>query len=105
GWPKVWSYNPQVVNPHWIYPGDQLRMRDPNDPGSQRREALAGGPALAKNGRGGIAPHSVFLRDQGFLGDPKRDVWGEVAGSVEDQMLLSDGNHVYMMMRPGVELQ
>src|SRR5215203_5118971 len=42
GWPKVWSYNPQIVNPHWIYPGDQLRMRDPNDPQSQRREQLAG---------------------------------------------------------------
>jgi nucleoid-associated protein YgaU len=25
-WPKVWSYNPQVANPHWIYPGDQLRL-------------------------------------------------------------------------------
>ncbi|HEY3234934.1 MAG TPA: LysM peptidoglycan-binding domain-containing protein, partial [Polyangiaceae bacterium] len=25
-WPKVWSYNPQLQNPHWIYPGDQLRM-------------------------------------------------------------------------------
>ena len=29
-------------------------------------------------------------------------MWGEVVGAVEDQMLLSDGNHVYMMMRPGV---
>jgi hypothetical protein len=104
GWPKVWSYNPQVVNPHWIYPGDQLRMRDPNDPLTQRRESLAGASVPGQNGKRGLAPTTVFLRDQGFLGDPKRDVWGEVAGSVEDQMLLSDGNHVYMMMRPGVEL-
>src|SRR6185295_9150078 len=21
-WPKVWSYNPQIANPHWIYPGN-----------------------------------------------------------------------------------
>jgi hypothetical protein len=105
GWPKVWSYNPQIVNPHWIYPGDQLRMRDPSDPQTQRREALAGAGALFKNGKRGLPSNTVFLRDQGFLGDPKRDVWGEVAGAVEDQMLLSDGNHVYMMMRPGVELQ
>jgi hypothetical protein len=21
-WPRLWSYNPQVTNPHWIYPGD-----------------------------------------------------------------------------------
>ncbi|HZI15707.1 MAG TPA: LysM domain-containing protein, partial [Myxococcus sp.] len=22
-WPKVWSYNPEIANPHWIYPGNQ----------------------------------------------------------------------------------
>ena len=83
---------PQVVNPHWIYPGDQLRMRDPNDPLSQRRETLADASTLNENGKRGLAPSTVFLRATGFLGDPKRDVWGEVAGAVEDQMLLSDGN-------------
>jgi hypothetical protein len=106
GWPKVWSYNPQVVNPHWIYPGDQLRLRDPNDAASQRRELLAGATpgGSTRQGAGRVPPSTVFLRDQGFLGDPKRDVWGELAGAVEDQMLLSDGNHVYLLMRPGVTL-
>jgi hypothetical protein len=106
GWPKVWSYNPQVVNPHWIYPGDQIRLRDPNaPPGSDRAlTRLPGAPGRAPLG-GGVQPSTVFLRDQGFLGDPQRDVWGELVGAVEDQMLLSDGNHVYMMMRPGVTLK
>jgi hypothetical protein len=106
GWPKVWSYNPQVVNPHWIYPGDQIRLRDPNDPSSYRQLLGAGSPSsLSKGGRRGVPPTTVFLRDQGFLGDPKRDVWGELVGAVEDQMLLSDGNHVYLMVRPGVTLK
>ena len=26
-WPRLWSYNPQVTNPHWIYPGDSLFLR------------------------------------------------------------------------------
>lgn len=25
-WPKVWSYNPQIENPHWIYPGNLIRF-------------------------------------------------------------------------------
>jgi LysM domain len=106
GWPKVWSYNPQIVNPHWIYPGDQVRLRDPNDTSGRGTAAMAmlAAPSGVRGGRATVVPTTVFLRDQGFLGDPKRDLWGELVGAVEDQMLLSDGNHVYMVMRPGVEL-
>ncbi len=25
-WPKIWSYNPEITNPHWIYPGNLLRF-------------------------------------------------------------------------------
>ncbi len=25
-WPKLWSYNPQIENPHWIYPGNPLYL-------------------------------------------------------------------------------
>jgi LysM repeat protein len=25
-WPKVWSYNPEIANPHWIYPGQTVRF-------------------------------------------------------------------------------
>ncbi|MGE3673740.1 MAG: LysM peptidoglycan-binding domain-containing protein [Polyangiaceae bacterium] len=99
-WPKLWSYNPQIQNPHWIYPGDQLRMR------------LNGGDNLPVRGDGGfidrrpqVPQDTIFLRDQGYIDDPKRDVWGQLVGAREDQMLLSEGNHVYMIMRPGVELR
>ncbi|HOX45217.1 MAG TPA: LysM peptidoglycan-binding domain-containing protein [Myxococcota bacterium] len=25
-WPRVWSYNPEITNPHWIYPGQVVRF-------------------------------------------------------------------------------
>lgn len=27
-WPRMWSYNPHITNPHWVYPGDVVYLRD-----------------------------------------------------------------------------
>jgi hypothetical protein len=30
-WPKLWSWNEHVTNAHWIFPGDRIRLYDPNE--------------------------------------------------------------------------
>ena len=26
-WPNLWALNPHITNPHWIYPGDIIRLK------------------------------------------------------------------------------
>lgn len=105
-WPRVWSLNPQVENPHWIYPGDQLRTARVSGatPQGLRDDNSAGGGGFV--GRQRIVPSgTIFLRDQGYIGDPERDVWGELVGGREEKMMLSDQDTVYLLMKEGVDLR
>ena len=106
-WPQVWSYNPQLQNPHWIYPGDQLRLgpsvaADATTPGAIRGGTLGSG--LVKR-TALVPPETVFLRELGYIDDPDKDVWGQVVGAREERQLLTDDNHIYMILRPGVEVK
>jgi hypothetical protein len=112
-WPRLWSYNPEIRNPNWIYPGDPLRLRRGGALGGAGGAGGAGGggngsPApgapsslLGKSGR--VTPNTLFLRDEAYIGDPTKDTWGEVVGAREEQMLLSRGNHVYLDVKQGTE--
>jgi LysM domain-containing protein len=39
-WPKIWSYNPEITNPHWIYPGNVLKFYPAAEEGPARVEAV-----------------------------------------------------------------
>ncbi|AGP33468.1 LysM peptidoglycan-binding domain-containing protein [Sorangium cellulosum] len=94
-WPQVWALNPQLQNPHWIYPGDRIRLRDPNEAPTRGNIGLG----LTKGGRGGRVPaKTIFLRDLGWVDDVKKDTWGELVASPDDQMLLSEGDDVYLRL-------
>ena len=34
-WPKLWQKNPYITNPHWIFPGDPIRLVSPEEPKSE----------------------------------------------------------------------
>ena len=46
-WPKVWSYNPEIANPHWIYPGNLVRLFPAGEEAPSQGEAGTQQPAVA----------------------------------------------------------
>ena len=91
-WPRVWSYNPDILNPHWIYPGELIRLKREGGASTLSSGSNVGvvlKPKLVK-------PGTVFLRDMGFVFDDKTEDTGEIVGSPEDRMLLTTFNKVYV---------
>ena len=59
-WPRIWSYNPQIQNPHWIYPGDQVKLHEGGP--RRRRRTAAGSPCKTKAGASSIGAGQVVRR-------------------------------------------
>lgn len=103
-WPKVWSYNPQITNPHWIYPGDLVRLlprgligaitdlaavdTDPtgDDPNAGQRTAA---PTPQRD-------VTVNLRQTAFIDRKHLDSAWRIVGSVEERELLTEGDEVFL---------
>jgi len=58
-WPKVWSFNPEIDNPHWIEPGSVLRFYRATGDAPARVEAVAGAAAEAGEEAAVEAPHEM----------------------------------------------
>jgi LysM domain-containing protein len=101
-WPKVWSFNPTITNPHWIYPGDQVRLYPkglgPVSALSDKPVANADpeGPPSAPLQATPARSFGVDLRQVAFVDKEKLDVDGVLVGAVEEKMLLSTGDAVYI---------
>ena len=100
-WPKIWSYNPQIQNPHWIYPNEQLRLK-PSVPltAKPNTEMPEEGPGMGALTQSKVAPDTVFLRDEGFVNDDASMNWGSIVGSPQDKMYLTDFDEVYVRVAP-----
>jgi hypothetical protein len=108
-WPRLWSLNPEITNPHWIYPDHRVRLR----PGADTRDdaaptQLGASPPPRRERRRGTG--SVVLREEGFLDRQALRQAGEIVGSPVEHMMLSVFDPVYVQFgrdaepRPGQEL-
>ena len=100
-WPKVWSYNAQITNPHWIYPGDLVRLL----PRGMFSQTTAPSPSSPQPRSPDVpAPSGTFhvgIKQTAFIekSDLDRSSW--IAGAVDEKVLLGDNDEVYLRYPAG----
>ena len=109
-WPKVWSYNPQIANPHWIYPGNQVRFYPGNgEETPTRAEPVAGDEDELQAGQAiegdedvqmvrlpvETKTREIVLKD-GFATPNEIEAAGTLVGSYAESEMLSPPAVVYL---------
>jgi len=109
-WPKVWSYNPQIANPHWIYPGNQVRFFPGNgEETPARAEQVAGDEDEVQAGQAiegddevqmvrlpvETKTREIVLKD-GFATPNEVEAAGTLVGSYAESEMLSPPDIVYL---------
>jgi LysM repeat protein len=96
-WPQLWAFNPSITNPHWIYPGDVLRL---TQPGAATPEPAPVPQPLVTAHKLGIPPPkrggAVYFRQTGFIEAQELRDSGRIVGSKEERLLLATLDEAYV---------
>jgi len=119
GWPKLWAMNPDISNPHWIYPGQVVRLREgeglvedpeeaeddpvPANPASSVTLGAEPRPLLAgRRGAAARAPSDVVpVRQVAFVDGGSLRAAGNITGSVEEKIMLATGDQAFVEFPAG----
>ncbi len=123
-WPRVWSYNPEITNPHWIYPGQVIRFYPT---GELPSEILAAGemevpePVEEEPVGEEIPPEelikmtgkfvqaqtvrAVSIQRDAFVTREEVDELGTIIGSPEEKKYLAQYDRIYVKLKQGAEVQ
>ena len=111
-WPKVWSYNPEIANPHWIYPGNRVKFFAGGEEAPTQVEVGQGPDEIEPSemipdetdkvqvsGRLAYVPKSaITLTLPGFVTEKEIQETGKIVGSFAQQDMLSYPEQVYVRL-------
>jgi len=101
-WPEIWHVNPQIENPHLIYPGDRISLTYVN--GKPRLQLIRAGGTTVSTNRAGHSPIAGFPQEaiNQFMVEP-RVVTSEqlrtapyVVSAEEGRLISAAGSKVYV---------
>jgi len=110
-WPKLWSYNSHITNPHYIYPGETVYLGPGSTPvviaSEEPEEAPAEAPAPVSIGVDDapklrsstrLPSDMLFLRQHGFLDESELREAGRLVASKEQKQMLSTLDEAYVQL-------
>ena len=100
-WPDLWKENNQLPNPHWIYPGERIRLFKKSDQDRYKEKSVT--PIAAPQVSVGTpqdAPQVNFYYGRmdriGFIRKPPVQELGFIFNVMHDKQLVSAGDIVYI---------
>ncbi|MBF0329330.1 MAG: LysM peptidoglycan-binding domain-containing protein [Nitrospirae bacterium] len=117
-WPELWKSNPQLKNPHMIYPGQKLNLIDESGQTGKGKKHSATETITERPKKNIIAPDKVtakkvsgqkkqyfvpldMLLQSGYIyQDFKHD--GKVLASRAGKLIMGKGDYVYVETGPGI---
>jgi hypothetical protein len=99
-WPDLWQENKQLPNPHWIYPGERVRLYRKSDKQAvEPHEAAPQIEAPLEAPQPELPPVQFYYSRMsriGFIRKPPVDPQGKIFKSLEDKILISADDIVYI---------
>ncbi len=98
-WPNLWSNNPDIGNPHLIYPGQKLRIYD----GRIEIIPIGGDGDAGDVGAAVMTPDELLLIPtfggaQSFISVEEVETLGTLVDSVDNRTLVATGDTVFLEM-------
>jgi len=98
-WPNLWSHNPDIGNPHLIYPGQKLRITDGRIEFLPTEEQMAmeePAPLQVVETPEAVELIGTFGGARGFIGTGELATAGSLLDTVDNRIMISTGEKIFL---------